>query len=97
MKKNTLISMTILSSLAAVSAQAHNSETHMKRTETPNCASMKNMDHSRMNRSDPVMQAMMEKCLNKMHRDEAPAFESDKMHHQPDINSDTKNSLGHKH
>lgn len=96
MKKNTLIFMTILSSLLAVSAQAHDPEKHMKGAETPNCASMKNMEHSKMDRSDPVMQAMMEKCMDKMHQDEAQALESDKMHHQPK-NSETKNPTSHKH
>lgn len=30
----------------------------------PNCAAMKGMDHSKMDMNDPVMQAMMQKCMS---------------------------------
>ena len=54
------------------SAQAHDPKEHIKDAEQPDCAAMKNMD-----RNDPVMKAMMQKCRAAMHHD---AAESDHAH-----------------
>lgn len=43
----------------------------MKNAEKPDCAVMDNMDHSKMDMNDPVMQAMMKQCMSTMHHDEA--------------------------
>ena len=48
----------------AFSVQAHEPEKHMKEAEKPECAAMKTMDPSKMDRDDPVMQAMMQKCMD---------------------------------
>lgn len=60
----------------AFSAQAHDPKEHMKDAEKPDCAAMKNMDHSKMDMSDPVMQAMMKQCMQDMHQNEAEKDES---------------------
>ncbi|MGB3621908.1 MAG: hypothetical protein WBA20_11220 [Ketobacter sp.] len=50
-------------------AQAHDPKEHMKDAEKPNCSAMKDMDHSKMDMDDPVMQAMMKKCMKDMPHD----------------------------
>lgn len=51
---------------ASFLAAAHDPKEHANPQEKPNCAAMKEMDHSKMDMSDPVMQAMMQQCANKM-------------------------------
>lgn len=71
MKNPTMTVLTLFSTMALVcTAQAHDPEEHMKDAEKPNCAAMKDMDHSKMDMSDPVMQAMMKKCMESMHDDD---------------------------
>jgi hypothetical protein len=60
-----------------LSAQAHDPKEHIKDAEKPNCAALKNMNHFKMDRNDPVMKAMMQKCMAAMHHD---AAESDHAH-----------------
>ena len=49
-----------------LSAQAHDPKEHMNNAEKPDCAAMENMDHSKMDMNDPVMQAMMKQCMGDM-------------------------------
>ena len=45
---------------------AHDPSMHQEQpAEKPKCEMMKGMDHSKMKKDDPVMQAMMKKCMNK--------------------------------
>lgn len=45
--------------------QAHEQTKHTTTdNEKPNCDAMKSMDHSKMDMKDPVVQAMMKKCMN---------------------------------
>ncbi len=60
----------------AFSTQAHDPKEHMKDAKKPDCAAMKNMNHSKMDMSDPVMQAMMEQCMNDMHPNDSEKDES---------------------
>lgn len=56
-----------ISTLAfTLSAQAHDPKEHMNNAEKPDCAAMENMDHSKMDMNDPVMQAMMKQCMGEM-------------------------------
>ncbi|WP_420466293.1 hypothetical protein [Panacagrimonas sp.] len=52
--------------IAAPLAFAHDPAEHAKeaaaKNAAPDCAAMKNMDHSKMDANDPVMKAMMAKC-----------------------------------
>ena len=67
MKIKTHIHVITLSALAfAISAQAHDPKEHMKDAQAPDCAAMKDMDHSKMDMDDPVTQAMMKKCMKGM-------------------------------
>ena len=68
MKRKLLSPVLVLAALGVTfSAQAHDPKEHMKDAENPNCAAMKDMDHSKMDMSDPVMQAMMKQCMKDMH------------------------------
>lgn len=68
MKLKLLSPVLVLAALGvAFSAQAHDPKEHMKDAENPNCAAMKDMDHSKMDMNDPVMQAMMKQCMKDMH------------------------------
>jgi hypothetical protein len=72
-----------LTLLLAVSAYAHDPAEHAKENkgQKPNCAAMKNMDHSNMDMDDPVMQAMMQKCKKEMHGEQSQG-EGDHSGHQ---------------
>ncbi|MAS36268.1 MAG: hypothetical protein CL610_19850 [Anaerolineaceae bacterium] len=64
MKRKILSPILLLAALGvAFSAQAHDPKEHMKDAESPNCAAMKDMDHSKMDMNDPVMQAMVKQCV----------------------------------
>ena len=58
-----LLSTTILISFS-FSALAHDPKEHMKKPEKANCAEMEKMkkDNKKMDKTDPVMMAMMKKC-----------------------------------
>ena len=72
MKLKLLSPVLVLTALGVTfSAQAHDPKEHMKDAENPNCATMKDMDHSKMDMNDPVMQAMMKQCMNDMHHNDA--------------------------
>lgn len=81
--KNLVITISTLFSISALAsnALAHEPEKHMKDAEKPNCAAMKDMDDSKMDMNDPVMQAMMKQCMESMHADdeasETPADDQD--------------------
>ena len=53
-------------SLSIPFAYAHDPKEHAKeataKNAAPDCAAMKDMDHSKMDPNDPVMKAMMAKC-----------------------------------
>jgi uncharacterized protein involved in copper resistance len=53
-------------SLSIPVAYAHDPKEHAKEAAAakagPDCAAMKDMDHSKMDPNDPVMKAMMAKC-----------------------------------
>lgn len=70
--KNLIITILTLFSVTALAsaAQAHDPKEHMKDAEKPNCAAMKDMDHSKMDMNDPVTQAMMKQCMESMHGDD---------------------------
>ena len=64
MKKIQTITYVLLASFFAMSsALAHDPALHTKKAEKPKCEAMKNMDHSKMDMNDPVMMAMMKKCM----------------------------------
>jgi hypothetical protein len=80
----------------AFSVQAHDPKEHMKDAENPNCATMKNMDHSKMDMNDPVMQAMMKQCMNDMHHNEAETDQT-QADHQANEESSGEQQSEHQH
>lgn len=75
----------------AFSAQAHDPKEHMKDAEDPNCAAMKNMDHSKMDMNDPVQQAMMKQCAEDMHHNESKEDDALADHEAKEENSGEQN------
>lgn len=74
MKAPRLISTLSLPALLlalALPSHAHDPSEHMKDAENPDCSAMEGMDHSQMDPSDPIAQAMMQKCMQELH-EEAP-------------------------
>ncbi len=61
----------VIASFAAVTTQAHDPKENMEKSEKPRCAALKNMDGTNMDTNDPVMQAMMKKCMNHMNNGES--------------------------
>lgn len=50
--------------LAATVTHAHSASEHKKKkAEKPKCEAINNMDHSKMDMNDPIMQAMMKQCM----------------------------------
>ena len=53
--------------LISINTLAHDPSEHMKIDEKADCSAMQDMDHGKMDMNDPVMQAMMQKCMHKDH------------------------------
>ena len=64
--KFTTMSIAVSTLAFILSAQAHDPKEHMNNAEKPDCAAMENMDHSKMDMNDPLMQAMMKQCMGEM-------------------------------
>ncbi|MFT5707269.1 MAG: biopolymer transport protein ExbD [Oceanospirillaceae bacterium] len=60
----TLSVVTAMSLTLAVNVtHAHSASQHKKeKAEKPNCLAMKKMDQSKIDKNDPIMQAMMQQC-----------------------------------
>ena len=52
--------------LVTLAAFAHDPSEHSATNSKPDCAAMDSMDHASMDIKDPVMQAMMKKCMSDM-------------------------------
>lgn len=83
--------------LLTLPTQAHDPKEHMKEAQAPDCAPMKEMDHSKMDMQDPVMQAMMQKCMKTMHHDENGANHEQTGHKKNNKKTDPKMPAHHKH
>lgn len=82
------------------SASAHDPSEHTSQSEKPKCEAMENMDQSKMDVNDPVMQAMMKKCtvaLNDSEQGEHPKSASDdeNEHQTESDHSKQADDLGH--
>lgn len=73
--KTIPIAALISLSLLSFSAAAHDPSLHKKSDEKPNCAAMKDMDHTTMNADDPVMRAMMKRCHAASSNQEGPSHD----------------------
>jgi hypothetical protein len=105
MKKNIVIlCLAFSSALYTVSTLAHDPKEHMEQAAKPDCAPMEKMDHNKMDMNDPVMQAMMKKCMGKMKHDESNStkgvIEANENHghdHQEDSSKKNDKSSSHDH
>ena len=88
-----LLALTVFT--IALSVQAHDPKEHMKDAEKPDCSAMKDMDHSKMDMDDPVIQAMMKKCMKDMHHGK-DKNESDSEHSHDD-NKNEDEHAEHQH
>lgn len=68
MKLKNLFLWLVPGLLITLTAQAHDIEEHMANGEKPNCAALENVDTAKMDKNDPVMQAMMKKCMEQIHQ-----------------------------
>jgi hypothetical protein len=66
MKNKFSVLVAVPALILAFSAQAHDEKEHMKTAESPDCAAMSGMDHSKMDMSAPVVMAMMTQCMSTM-------------------------------
>jgi hypothetical protein len=88
MNMKTLATIIVFSTLGiAFSAQAHEPKEHMKDAEKPDCAAMKNMDHSKMDMNDP----MMKQCMNDTHNNDSEKDQAQADH------QDNEKSSGEQH
>lgn len=88
MKRSYWISVVITPALLiALNAWAHDPSEHMKNGEKADCSAMQDMDHSKMDMNDPVMMAMMQKCMHQAEDDHHGAKE-DSDHHGGHMSSD---------
>ncbi|MBI3772767.1 MAG: hypothetical protein HY272_08730 [Gammaproteobacteria bacterium] len=77
----------LATTLYALPSLAHDPKEHEAPSAKPDCASMKNMDSSKMDMHDPVMMALRKKCMNDMAHAEQGA------HDKPGAKAgETKNS-----
>jgi hypothetical protein len=95
MKHATLFGAIALPVLViTLSAQAHEPSQHADADKEPDCAKMKEMDHSKMDKNDPVMQAMMKKCMKKMHKNEPKPGKHHNMHHEHKAHDNASDNNG---
>ncbi len=77
---------------------AHDESLHAKDAEAPRCAGMKNMDHSKIEKDDPIMQAMMKKCMHHSGQDNAEIDSNNKQHQKRDSeHTEPKQNEKHNH
>ena len=95
MKVKGIFAVLFIASLStAYQALAHDPKEHMKTAEQPECSHLEKMDKNAMNNDDPIMQAMMKKCMDyKHHHDESGASE-DQNHER--MNNSNGHHSGHK-
>ena len=87
MKNIILLLLHTTALLFAASAYSHAPELHKKEgAEKPQCAEFAKMDHSTMDKNDPIMQAMMAQCKDWLHDAHHEDNEKDKTkkHHHND-------------
>jgi hypothetical protein len=69
-KLNKILLVAVPALALSLNANAHDPKMHMKTAEKADCSKMEEMKHDgKMDMKDPVMMAMMKKCMNKEHMD----------------------------
>lgn len=76
---------TIPALLLASTVSAHDPSEHASGSEAPDCEAMHGMDKAKMEADDPMLQALMQKCMQEAHGDAAahdePGEENDEQPH----------------
>lgn len=91
MKKARLTLVTFFVSILLVtSVIAQDPSKHQVKKEKPKCEAMEEMDHSKMDPNNPVMLALMKKCMHSG----TDANKHSEMTHRK---SSTHNGSGHEH
>ena len=91
MKQRRLVLLLSASALLlSAAAFAHDPSEHKMEEQKPDCSAMQKMDHSKMNINDPVMQAMMQKCMKGMHEEEAQTSHDHAAHESTDATKKTE-------
>lgn len=68
----TLFTVTLLLTPATL---AHDPSQHKDKAEKPQCAALEDMDMEKMDKQDPVTQALIKKCMKQLHPEEKPETE----------------------
>lgn len=55
--------------LIAATVSAHDPSEHASGSEAPDCEAMHGIDTAKMEADDPMMQALMQKCMQEAHSD----------------------------
>ncbi|WP_028469931.1 hypothetical protein [Neptunomonas japonica] len=84
MKKKFSVLVAVPALILAFSAQAHDEKEHMKTAESPDCAAMSGMDHSKMDMNDPVVMAMMTQCMSTVEHGEEESDAASHAHSHSD-------------
>ncbi|WP_438864883.1 hypothetical protein [Neptunicella sp.] len=100
MKTHKLISiLTLVLSAYTMNAYAHDPKEHAKEKEAPNCAVMQDIEQGKVDKSDPVIMAMMKKCHKTMDNKKADGKHVDKhmdgMKEEDDHHHDHKGNDDH--
>ena len=69
------LGLSVAAMIWASATQAHDPSEHQGAAESPDCEKMKELDHSKMDMNDPVMQAMMEQCAKANHQHDSTGAE----------------------
>ena len=97
--KSLSFAITFSALIYGLSAQAHEPKEHMQDAKKPDCAAMDNMDQSKMDMDDPVMQAMMKQCMNGMSHKQKSGNDSQKQNKQevdvPPVSDDEATEHSH--
>lgn len=83
--------------LIAINSWAHDPSEHMKNGEKADCSAMNDMDHSKTDMNDPVMQAMMQKCMHQSLEDGNDNPDAERREKTPPSTDANSNEHGHNH
>ena len=92
------ICLLLVSFFSIASVHAHDPSEHTAKREKPKCEAMKNMDHSKMDANDPIMMAMMKKCMREGSAENHHAGDAEKNSTDDnDANEVDQHNDGHNH
>jgi hypothetical protein len=88
----------LVSLFSIASVHAHDPSEHKTKREKPKCEAVKNMDHLKMDANDPIMMAMMKKCMSEESAENHHAGDTEKnTTDDSDANKVDQHNDGHNH